>query len=304
MRSSSDDRARDRRPSADADPQSRAVVVGGRRDGGRAAEVITHVDGEAVDAEPGGMRGQAGRAVGVGDVLEDADRRREHPRRRSAVPVRGRVGVAAQQAVPVAGRAQPGRVRGEFGQCGAGPDGQQEPRPPVRRDAGVVGDRVRRQSEAARHGPQFGSGRAPQADRAGVEPRRQTVTAPARPTGEGAVGRTQDGAVVVVGAGPFGEHGEGGDGAVAAGGQFGLGGEEPQGAGGTTAFGPGRAEEDGVGRPPLRRDAASLLVGERRIVQDDGRAAARAAPLTRAHENRLGHGAGLLRFDYRSDRRC
>jgi len=34
---------------------------------------------------------------------------------------------------------------------------------------------------------------------------------------EAAVGRTQDGAVVVVAAFPFGEHGEGGDGAVAAG---------------------------------------------------------------------------------------
>jgi hypothetical protein len=78
-------------------------VVDCCRDGGWVAEEIAHVDGEAVRAESGHVRGQAGCAVGVGDVLGDADRRGEHPSGCPAVPVRDRVGVAAQQAVAVAG---------------------------------------------------------------------------------------------------------------------------------------------------------------------------------------------------------
>jgi hypothetical protein len=61
----------------------------------------------------GQVSGQAGGAVGVGDVFRDADRGGEHARGEVSVGCRHGVDVAAQQAETVAGIAQTVRVRGK-----------------------------------------------------------------------------------------------------------------------------------------------------------------------------------------------
>ncbi|GHJ92418.1 hypothetical protein SNE510_19370 [Streptomyces sp. NE5-10] len=229
------------------------------------AEGVAHVDGEGERAGAREVGGEAGGAVGVGDVLVDADGGGEHPGGGPPVPVRPRVGIDAEQSERVAGGPQPVEVRFQCDEFRAVRHREQQPGPSDGGDAGRAGGAAA-EPQGGQDEPVRGGLGLPQFHGAGVE---VGVDPPAGSgsgaAGEDAVGGAQD---AVERARAVGETGERGEGPVAAGGEFALGGEEAQGvdrgAGGVRRE---RGDEDGVGGSGEQRDPAPLGVGERRVAR-------------------------------------
>ncbi len=209
------------------------------------------------------MGGEAGGAVGVGDVLVDADGGGEHPGGGPPVPVRPRVGVDAEQSERVTGGPQPDEVRFQRDEFGAVRHREQQPGSSDGGDAGRARGAAA-EPQGGQDEPVRGGVRRPQFHGAGGE---LGVDQPSgRGTGAGgedAVGGAQD---AVERARAVGETGDRGDGSVAAGGEFALGGEEAQGVGrGAGGVRRERGDEDGVGGSGAQGDPTPLGVGERRV---------------------------------------
>lgn len=204
--------------------------------------------------------GQAAGAVGVGDVLVDTDRRREHPRRTRSVAHRRSVHETAEEPVPLARRCQPAEVWADSEQRRPVVDRYQHAWCAGRGDPWRVG-RMRIVRGEPERGDDRGAlvrCRVTQRDEALVEPHLDAGGAADRD----GVERAPADVLAVV---QLAQRGAGqpdglrGNGAVAAAGQFGGGGEEPDRP--ATVRRPPRAEERRVRGASRSSDRTPVRVG-------------------------------------------